>query len=34
VETYDRYSYAEEKRAAFELWDEELIRIVGANESS
>jgi integrase len=34
VETYDRYSYAEEKRAAFELWDEELIRIVGANERS
>ena len=33
VETYDRYSYAEEKRAAFELWDEELIRIVGLNES-
>jgi integrase len=33
VETYNRYSYAEEKRAAFEHWDKELIRIVGANGS-
>ncbi|MDA1294360.1 MAG: site-specific integrase [Proteobacteria bacterium] len=33
LEIYDRYSYDKEKKAAFELWDKELTKIVGANES-
>lgn len=29
IQTYDQYNYLKEKRAAYQLWDEELDRIVG-----
>jgi len=34
IETYDRHDYAQEKKAALDLWSEDLVRIVGSHARS